>query len=198
MKACGLIGSPVKGGNVDLLVRQVLDGAAARGAETRAIDLNELAIRPCQSCGADPSPSWCCLDDDMQRVYGALEESEVVVLGSPVYFDTVSAQVKLMIDRCNCLAPLVRRPDGTVAFDRRLKPRKHGVLVAVAGAEQDFETLRTTAAAFFSWIHADLVETLFYGHDDEETGGVRGDEAWMKRAFDAGARAAEAATASSE
>jgi multimeric flavodoxin WrbA len=49
----------------------------------------------------------------MKQIYDALETSDVIVLGSPVYFDTVSAQVKLMIDRSNCLMPYVRKADGT-------------------------------------------------------------------------------------
>lgn len=113
MKVCGIVGSPNKNGNVDLLVSQVLKGASSQGAETHKIYLNDLNIKPCQSCGVDPYPKYCLFDDDMKVVYDALESCEVIVLGSPVYFDTVSAQTKLMIDRSNCLLPYVRRPDGT-------------------------------------------------------------------------------------
>jgi len=69
------------------------------------IYLNDLHVKPCQSCGVDPHPKYCLFDDDMQLIYNALESNDVIVLGSPVYFDTVSAQVKLVIDRCNCLMP---------------------------------------------------------------------------------------------
>ena len=113
MKVCGIVGSPNKNGNVDLLVSQVLKGASSQGAETHKIYLNDLNIKPSQSCGVDPYPKYCLFDDDMKVVYDALESCEVIVLGSPVYFDTVSAQTKLMIDRSNCLLPYVRRPDGT-------------------------------------------------------------------------------------
>lgn len=190
MNACGLVGSPVIGGNVDILVGQVLDGASSRGAITRKIYLNDLAIRPCQSCGPNESLEFCRFEDDMEQVFTALEESDIVVLGSPVYFDTVSAQTKLMIDRCNCLTALSDLGNGTTAFEKRLKKRKTGIFVAVAGSEQNFGPIRTTADGFFAWINADLIESVLYGHDGNEKGSVRNDSAWMRKAFEAGVLAA--------
>jgi len=102
LKVCGIVGSPKKNGNVDLLVSELLRGAESQGAATHKIYLNDLRIKPCQSCGVDPSPKYCIYDDDMKTIYDALEEWDAIALGSPVYFDTVSAQVKLVIDRCNC------------------------------------------------------------------------------------------------
>lgn len=185
---CGLVGSPKKGGNVDLLVIEVLRGAAGRGAETCKVYLNDLAIKPCQSCGVDPYPRYCLFDDDMRVVFDVLERCDVVVLGSPVYFDTVSAQVKLMIDRSNCLMPYVKQSDGSFGFERRMKKRKKGVFIAVAGAEQEFDTVLTTVKGFFNWANIELAETMFYGHDDNELGGVKKDKEKMKQAFDIGVK----------
>lgn len=56
MKVCGIVGSPNKNGNVDSLVSQVLKGASSQGAETHTLYLNDMNIRPCQSCGVDPYP----------------------------------------------------------------------------------------------------------------------------------------------
>lgn len=190
MNACGLVGSPVKGGNVDILVGQVLAGASSRGATTRKIFLNDLLIGPCQSCGPNESPEYCRYEDDMRTVYEALKESDIVVLGSPVYFDTVSAQAKLMIDRCNCLTALVEGKDGSIAFEKRLTKWKAGILVAVAGSEQDFGPIRATAAGFFTWINAGLIGSVLYRHDATEKGSVRAERDWMARAFDAGVLAA--------
>jgi len=131
MKVCGIIGSPCKNGNVDLLVSQVLKGAASQGAKTCKIYLNSLKIKPCQSCGSDPYPKHCLFNDDMEQIYDALETSDIIVLGSPVYFDTVSAQVKLIIDRSNCLMPYVKKADGTSGFERRMKKQKKGIFIAI-------------------------------------------------------------------
>ena len=191
MKMCGIVGSPRKRGNVDLLVSQVLKGAGSQGFEVSKIFLNDLHIRPCQSCGVDPHPKYCLFDDGMNEIYAALECCDAVVLGSPVYFDTVSAQTKLMIDRCNCLMPYIERPDGTMGFERRIKRRKKGVLIAVAGTDQEFNTLQTTVKGFLNWANIELAETILYGHDDNELGGVKSDKERMVQAFEIGVRIAK-------
>jgi multimeric flavodoxin WrbA len=91
MRVCGIVGSPNKNGNVDLLVSQVLKGARNKGTKTLKIYVNDLNVKPCQSCGVDPYPKYCLFDDDMKLIYDALESCDVIVLGSPAYFDTVSA-----------------------------------------------------------------------------------------------------------
>jgi multimeric flavodoxin WrbA len=187
VKVCGIIGSPCKNGNVDILVSQVLKGATSQGAETSKIYLNRLKIKPCQSCGVDPGSKHCLFNDDMEQVYDILETSDGIILGSPVYFDTVSAQVKLMIDRCNCLMPYVKKADGTFGFERRMKKRKKGVFVAVAGTDQDFNAILATVRGFFNWANIRLVKTFFYVHDDNEIGGVKKDHVKMNKAFNIGA-----------
>jgi multimeric flavodoxin WrbA len=85
MRITGFVGSPCKNGNVDLLDSQVLEGAATQGVEFRKIYLNDLKIRPCQSCGINPNPKHCLFDDDMNQIYDALVTSDAIVLGSPVF-----------------------------------------------------------------------------------------------------------------
>jgi multimeric flavodoxin WrbA len=162
MHICGLVGSPNKRGNVDLLVSQVLEGARSRGAEIEKTYLNDLKIRPCQSCGEDPYPKYCFFEDDMGRIYQLLQSCDAVVLGSPVYFDTVSAQVKLMIDRTNCLMAYTQRPNGGSSFTRRMTKRKKGVFIAVAGEAQEFETILTTVKGFFHWANIVLTDSILY------------------------------------
>jgi multimeric flavodoxin WrbA len=186
MKVYGIIGSPKKGGNVDLLVSQVLNGARSRGAEIHTIYLNDLDIKPCQGCGVDPYPEYCLFEDGMREVYDALQSCDAVVLGSPVYFDTVSAQIKLMIDRCNCLMPYVGRPDGTFGFERRVKRKKRGIFVSSAGVEQEFETIKKTVGGFFMWANVEWIDTILHPHDENELGGVRNDRKLMDMAFEVG------------
>jgi multimeric flavodoxin WrbA len=217
--ALGLVGSPIRGGNVDLLVDRVLAGAASQGVHIEKIFLNDLTIRPCQSCGpgshsvgphdvgsrsVDPHDGGshdmgshsvgshaghCRIDDDMRQVHALLDAADILILGTPVYFDTVSAQMKLMIDRCNCMTPLVERPDGTCAFAERPAWRRRAVLVAVAGSRQQFRTLRVTVNGFLKWVGAELVEQVLYAHDSTTRGGVRDDPKTLQAAFLAGVRA---------
>ena len=187
--ALGLVGSPIRGGSVDLVVDQVLAGAASQGAHVEKVFLNDLTIRPCQSCGPGSHAGHCCIDDDMHQVHALLDAADILILGTPVYFDTVSAQMKLMIDRCNCMTPLVERPDGTCAFVERPACRKRAVLVAVAGSRQQFRTLRVTIKGFLTWVGAELVEEVLYGHDSTTPGSVRDDAKVLEAAFLAGVRA---------
>ena len=103
MKVLGIAGSPRRGGNTDLLLGEVLKGAASRGAEVKTIVLNELRITPCQHCDACLKAGNCRIDDDMQMIYRELEQADRVVLASPVQFMGPTAQMKIMIDRCQAL-----------------------------------------------------------------------------------------------
>jgi len=202
--ALGLVGSPIRGGNVDLLVDQVLAGAATQGVHIEKVFLNDLTIRPCQSCGAGshgvgshsvgphsvgPHLGHCRIDDDMRQIHALIDAADILILGTPVYFDTVSAQTKLMIDRCNCMTPVVIQPDGTCTFAERPACRKRAVLVAVAGSRQQFRTLRVTIKGFLKWVGAELVEEVLYAHDSTTRGSVRDDPKTLEAAFLAGVRA---------
>ncbi len=100
MKIVGFVGSPRKGGNTEILVKEVLKGANESGAETEIVNLNNLDIKPCQACMHCKSNNGeCATDDDMQAIYNQLKESDAVVIGSPIYMWQMSAQTKLFTDR---------------------------------------------------------------------------------------------------
>jgi multimeric flavodoxin WrbA len=131
----------------------------------------------------------CRIDDDMRQIHALIDAADILILGTPVYFDTVSAQTKLMIDRCNCMTPIVIQPDGTCAFAERPACRKRAVLVAVAGSGQQFRTLRVTVNGFLKWVGAELVEDVLYAHDSTARGSVKDDPKTLQAAFLAGIRA---------
>jgi len=103
VKVLGIAGSPRRGGNTDLLLAEVMKGAASRGAEVKTIILNNLTIAPCQHCDACLEAGRCKVEDDMQMVRHELEEADRIVLASPIQFMGVTAQAKAMIDRCQAL-----------------------------------------------------------------------------------------------
>ncbi|MDW5563192.1 MAG: flavodoxin family protein [Methanomassiliicoccus sp.] len=100
IRALGILGSPRRGGNTDLLLEEALRGAAEEGVEVEKVVLDALDIRPCTACDGCRDGVRCALDDDMGALYGKVEEADIVILASPVYFDAVSAQAKAFIDRC--------------------------------------------------------------------------------------------------
>ena len=103
LKVLGIAGSPRRGGNTDLLLAEIMRGAASKGAEVKTIILNNLQITPCQHCDACLEAGDCRIQDDMQMIYQELEEADRIVLASPIQFMGVTAQMKAMIDRCQAL-----------------------------------------------------------------------------------------------
>jgi multimeric flavodoxin WrbA len=100
VKVLGLVGSPRKESNTDLLVTAVLYGAGAAGAETEKVYLYDLNILPCVDCrGCKKGSFQCVLGDGMKWLYPKLDEADVIVFGTPLYWYGSTAKMKLMIDR---------------------------------------------------------------------------------------------------
>ena len=93
-------GSPREKGNSATLADRLADGAVASGAQVESIHLHSLDIRPCDACDLCREPgSGCVIEDDMQPLYPKLAEADAIVLASPIYWFTFSAQLKLCMDR---------------------------------------------------------------------------------------------------
>jgi multimeric flavodoxin WrbA len=95
-----LKGSPRENGNSSTLANQVAMGAKEAGAEVESISLHTLDIRPCDACDTcHETGGVCIIKDDMQALYPKLRRASAIVVASPVYWFTISAQTKLCIDR---------------------------------------------------------------------------------------------------
>ena len=99
MKVLGIVCSPRRGGNTEILVMEALQAAREAGAETEFITVAGKEIAFCDACGACEETGICAIDDDMQEIYRQLELADGVIFGTPVYFVNVSAQAKAVIDR---------------------------------------------------------------------------------------------------
>ncbi len=130
MRALYVSGSPRENSNTDVLletVRSITGG--------RLIKLVDYDIKPCASCRACQSLNDCVIKDDMKKtIIPMLFESNVVVLGSPVFFNNVSAQLKAFIDRTWCIRG-------------RLKNKIGGAVVV--GKRYGLESAVTAINAFF-------------------------------------------------
>jgi len=98
MRVLGIVCGPHRMGNTALLVRRVLEGAEERGYETELICLSDLQINPLSEGPEDPY-GVSFPKDGMEKVYRALERMDVLVFGTPIYYDHVSSRAKLFIDR---------------------------------------------------------------------------------------------------
>lgn len=186
MNITGISGSPTGGSSTDILVGTILEGAAANHVRTRFVRLNEKNILPCQACGISPEPDYCFFHDDMAELYSLMEKSEGIVLGSPIYFDSVSAQTKLFIDRTNCLRPVDFSIEDKTVFKEPLFKGKKGGIVIVGGEQGSFDTTLRTARGFFLWAGMEIVFELKYIASGIRAGGARHDDAILKKARQCG------------
>jgi multimeric flavodoxin WrbA len=95
----GIVGSPRRGGNTEILVDEVLAGAEAGGALTEKVILSKLEIGPCLACNACKKKGRCVQQDDLPALLEQMERSQVWVLGTPVYYWGPTAQFKVFVDR---------------------------------------------------------------------------------------------------
>lgn len=100
MKVLAICASPRKGGNSDVLCDRFLKGALENGNTVEKINLSEQKILPCVACYGCRTSERCVQRDDMEKILKALLLADAVVLATPVYFYSMAAQMKLMIDRC--------------------------------------------------------------------------------------------------
>lgn len=171
-----LSGSPIKSSSTEILLGKIAEGireAWGPSCTVEIVRLNDLKYIPCQACGKSPEPEFCFFHDDVFPIYDKLVNCDIVLLGTPVYFDSVSAQTKMFIDRCNCLRP----PDfeGTTGrrFKRILTKKRLGAMVLVGGERGEFECARKVIAGFFKW--AEIVNSgqiIYAGSDWKEIGPV--------------------------
>jgi multimeric flavodoxin WrbA len=99
MKILIVLGSPRKGGNGETLVRKAAEAMEQGGCTVDYIRLNDLNLRPCQGCGGCDKTGKCVIKDDMTSVYQAVDDADRIILVSPVYFYSLSAQCKIFGDR---------------------------------------------------------------------------------------------------
>lgn len=94
-----LSSSPRRGGNSDTLCEEFMRGAEENGNQVEKLRLSELKIDACSACYGCKKLGRCVKQDDMEMVLSKMREADVIVLATPVYFYTMCAQMKTMIDR---------------------------------------------------------------------------------------------------
>ena len=186
MKILGINASPRIEGNTDLLLDKVLQGAGSKGADTEKIILNKLKFAPCQECAKMSDDGGCLVNDDMQLVYKKIKEADAIVLASPVFFGSLSAQSKMMIDRFQCAwraKYILKKTNGYKKIP--------GAFISVEGSTRKdfFENSRAIAKNFFVTINAGYKYELFC-QGIEAKGGILSRPDYLKKAFNLGAKLA--------
>ena len=102
-KILGVSGSPQTEGNVNTLLASIMEMASERGFEAETIQLSELNLKNCIHCNyciaKQKEKKYCSLDDGAQAIYEKVEQADIIVLASPVYFMRTSGMMATFIDR---------------------------------------------------------------------------------------------------
>ena len=131
MLVFGIYGSPRKRGNTDLMLDAFLDGSGSAGATLDRLYVRELDIHPCLGCGHCDKAGACVQQDAMVGVYPRLERADRIVVASPIYFYSVTAQLKMLIDRSQ--APLMKKKLAKESGEHLPKgPARKGFLLSAA------------------------------------------------------------------
>lgn len=133
MKIIGICGSPRKKANTEILLKETLDTVSKSGMDTELILLREKKIELCRGCDEKCQETGeCIIVDDMQEVYEKLISADGIILGSPTYFDNVSALMKNFMDRTDPLT-----------VGRKLKNKIAGLIaVGLVGPESIRKSVR--------------------------------------------------------
>lgn len=125
MHIIGISGSPRVGGNTDIILQEALNAAKEEGATVKLLRISDYNIRPCDACAACFKTKKCVINDDGEKIYQEILKADGVILGSPSYFQGITAQMKTFIDRIGYLALARGRKDfagkvgGVIAVARR-------------------------------------------------------------------------------
>lgn len=161
-----LSGSPRKNGNTDLLVEAFAKGASEMH-HVEVVSVHDYKVNPCMGCNVcfTSEGNTCVQKDDMPVIYSKLANADMLVIASPVYFYSLSAQLKAVIDRCH----------NPIRDTFHIK-KAALILVGAASLPELFDSILAQYQLCINYFHIeDMGRVLVRGA--KEKGGVRGTKA---------------------
>ena len=157
-----IYGSPRRNGNTAVLLRQSVRGAVDAGATVTEFFLRDLKMSPCLEIYACKESGLCAIQDDFGRVRDQIIEANGVMVASPIFFYTVSAQIKILMDRCQSLWVKKYWID-KIPFRQWTATRKGLFISAGAtGGKKLFDGALMSVKYFFDVLDTDLWRSLLY------------------------------------
>ncbi|HUX48689.1 MAG TPA: flavodoxin family protein [Dehalococcoidia bacterium] len=150
MKVLGIMSSPRRQSNTEILLDKALEGAREAGAEVEKVLVSKLKISPCLEIYACRKDGNCAIKDDMQSLYKKLLEADHIIFASPIFFYGVTSQAKAIIDRCQAL--WVRRH--VLGMGKEDKRERRGVFISIGATrgKKLFDGAVLTVKYFFDAI----------------------------------------------
>lgn len=165
MKILVLLGSPKRKGHTHYLLEHYLKPFVEAGHDVEELFLRNMKITPCIACEGCMKTGECAVPDDMTVVYQKIKEAQFIVVATPIYFNSVSSWLKIMIDRCQ-----VYWSKKFVLNDRKGYKDKDGVLLCTAGVKHTEESLVAAVKVvdlFFKAVDSVFCDTLWIDETDK-------------------------------
>lgn len=191
LKIIAIYGSPRRNGNTSLLLQKAVQGAREAGAEVEEVVLRDLKMSPCLEIYGCKKDGRCAIKDDFQNVYDQILACKGLMLASPIFFYTVSAHTKILMDRCQSFWVkkywIEETPFGI------LDAKRKGLFISVGATKGKrlFEGVRLTVKYCFETFDAELWRALLYRGLDFE-GDVLEHPDYLDETYTAGKELVEA------
>ena len=156
-------GSPRKKGNTKDLLSMFVEQAKKYDATIEVIDVTKQNIQPCKELIVCEKKGVCPIKDDMDKfIYKRIKNADIIVLASPVFFYSVTAQLKALIDRCQMFWGRKYK----LKFEDPNSNLRTGLLLScgASGGKRLFEGLELTAKIFFDALSMQYSGSLTYRH----------------------------------
>ncbi|MFX1274118.1 MAG: flavodoxin family protein [Promethearchaeota archaeon] len=152
-KILGIMGSPRKDGNTHILMSKIMEGVKIAGGSGEIIFLIDKLIKDCDGCHSCWKGNDCSKNDDMNEIYLKINESDIIIFGTPVYWYGPTALMKAFLDRFvyyNCP-------------ENRLKIRGKSAIIVIPFEEKNYETATPLIDMFeksFRYLEIPLIERI--------------------------------------
>lgn len=166
LQGLSILGSPRNNGNNAQILTK-LKRNLSKEVKFDSIKISDLDIKPCLACGYCEENKGCRIDDEMQKIYPKFSEADLILVASPLYFNTVSAQLKNLIDRCQAFWA------NKLVLDKPLinpDKKRLGYFISTAGQKNNttrFKYVKGTIAIFFKALDIDYQDNFFIGNIDQ-------------------------------
>lgn len=165
IKTLGISMSPRNNGNSDLLLHEALAGADSAGSHIEYIRLSDLNIGPCIECNACYKTGTCQIQDDYQQLLKKMLDADRLIFATPIFFMSVCAQAKMLIDRGQCLWA-----NKYILKKQLIRPQRdrRAMVIAVGGSKskKQFESIRLTMKYYFDVLDINYAANLFINKVD--------------------------------
>ena len=180
-----LYGSPRRKGNTATLLKRAVQGARDAGASVEEVFLRDLKMSPCLEIYACKNAGRCAIKDDFQKVRDRILEVDGLMLASPVFFYTVSAHTKILMDRCQSM--WVKKYWVDEEKIRKVALPRKGLFIAVGATrgKKLFDGILLTVKYFFDVMDMEMWKSLLYRGLDFE-GDVLKHPDYLDEAYETG------------